>query len=42
MLAAIFGGLFVAMGIAFFLQYGETNLLLMDTLRGVAILALLT
>jgi DMSO reductase anchor subunit len=40
-LAAIFGCLFVAMGIAFFVQYGEPDLLLMDTLRGAAILALL-
>jgi hypothetical protein len=40
-LATIFGLLFVGMGIAFFVEYGERQLPLMDSLRGIAILDLL-
>ena len=41
LLASLFGVVFVCMGAAFFVQYGEARLLVMDTARGLAILGLL-
>jgi hypothetical protein len=41
LLAGVFGLVFFGMGIAFFVQFHEAQLLVMDTLRGAAILALL-
>ena len=41
LLAGIFGVVFLGMGVAFFLQFREMQLLVMDTMRGAAILLLL-